>query len=700
MADKHITNGTAKPQSHPHLADVMHQVMHSRVKHNFKCHASNNNQTAQLEQKVRVDDSNGSGPGLTRIWIGLAVKHADHTIEIGCACNDGTYTMDFAVHELYARTDKHQPMASPTEKAQAIAGHLIEMISKYSQKNMYKVLGAGLSSELVALSPQLPSMLWADFDILPMALVKDGDFTDVDELADSMARRCVLWFGPNGLPRLQVGHSNNVEVDLNGQAQFTILEQYEKDMSPRTARAVATFAHPLTTGNKKIAFFSATPQGGGVALMRHALLRYAHLVGVDCTWYVPTPKPEVFRITKTNHNILQGLADADTRFTEDKQKFVDNFAKTNAKRLWVADGGPLAPRSKGGADIIIDLDPTRPVIYRSHIQIHTELLEDPASATSQVWNWLWSHVKKADLFIAHPFAACVPHHVPKNKLAYMPATTDWLDGLNKAMTDQAIRFHHDGFNDVCRGERSPTLAYPERDYIIQIARFDPAKGINDVLDAYAEFRHNSAFCHRKPASATPQLVLCGHASVDDPDGTMVFNGALDRLKRYPELRDSVIIVRLRPSDQLLNCLLSRARVALQLSTREGFEVKVSEALKKGVPVIARTAGGLPLQIKHNQSGYLVTATDRESEIRAVAGYLNTLFSNEAKYQEMSRFARTHVSEEVGTVGNAVCWMYLADQLTRGHAVVGNGQWVWDMARAKAGEPVTEGEIKLPRNLAT
>jgi hypothetical protein len=34
-----------------------------------------------------------------------------------------------------------------------------------------------------------------------------------------------------------------------------------------------------------------------------------------------------------------------------------------------------------------------------------------------------------------------------------------------------------------------------------------------------------------------------------------------------------------------------ATVALQLSTREGFEVKVSEAVLKRVPVIATKAGG-------------------------------------------------------------------------------------------------------------
>jgi hypothetical protein len=44
------------------------------------------------------------------------------------------------------------------------------------------------------------------------------------------------------------------------------------------------FAASLKKSNKKIAFFSSTPQGGGVALMRHALVRFAVLLGVDLKW--------------------------------------------------------------------------------------------------------------------------------------------------------------------------------------------------------------------------------------------------------------------------------------------------------------------------------------------------------------------------------------------------------------------------------
>jgi len=62
-------------------------------------------------------------------------------------------------------------------------------------------------------------------------------------------------------------------------------------------------------------------------------------------------------------------------------------------------------------------------------------------------------------------------------------------------------------------------------------------------------------------------------------------------KEYELVTKDISIVRAPPSDTLLGALMQGATVALQLSTREGFEVKVSEAVLKRVPVIASKAGG-------------------------------------------------------------------------------------------------------------
>src|SRR5260370_8261327 len=75
-----------------------------------------------------------------------------------------------------------------------------------------------------------------------------------------------------------------------------------------------------------------------------------------------------------------------------------------------------------------------------------------------------------------------------------------------------------------------------------------------------------------------------------------------RSERYADLASDVKVARLPHIDQLLNTLLRKCTVALQLSHKEGFEVKVTEALMKGKPAIAYRAAGIPLPIQERLNG--------------------------------------------------------------------------------------------------
>jgi hypothetical protein len=112
--------------------------------------------------------------------------------------------------------------------------------------------------------------------------------------------------------------------------------------------------------------------------MRHALIRFLTALDVDAAWYValsavngamfpafrhfpvpnafftttryryvPNPSPSVFRTTKNNHNILQGVSAPDLRLTQGAKSNFDAWILKNGLR-WTAEGGPLAP---GGVDI-------------------------------------------------------------------------------------------------------------------------------------------------------------------------------------------------------------------------------------------------------------------------------------------------------------------------------------------------------------
>ena len=139
--------------------------------------------------------------------------------------------------------------------------------------------------------------------------------------------------------------------------------------------------------------------------------------------------------------------------------------------------------------------------------------------------------------------------------------------------------------------------------------------------------------------------------------------------------------------------MENSKFALQLSTREGFEVKVSEGLHAGKPVIASRTGGIPLQIEHGKSGYLCAPGDNA----AVAQHMFDLYTDEELFDTMSEYARTHVSDEVSTVGNAAAWMYLAVMyVSRGVKLQPNGAWINDLMRTECGEPYQPEEPQLPR----
>ncbi|KIY68640.1 glycosyltransferase family 4 protein [Cylindrobasidium torrendii FP15055 ss-10] len=695
---------------------------------------------------------------LTPMWAGIA----------GAIINDNKdYVVALSIHDSVYNTDYSSwtiPYSSGDleKNAKDIEELVVKSIRKFSEEHLCKFLGAGVALPILGESPNLCTRLWMDLDIVPVVFNIKPFHTDsstrsnikhrmlsvagsyvpsgaetpllyvdasklssqthlspgvsgrlpiprtIDEQADSAARKCLMYFGPNNNPRLTIGPRNQVAVDAGGKIHLLDdLEEFRKTVGSGTWNAVNKLADELREKQFKIGFFSSTPQGGGVALMRHALIRFLGALDVDVAWYVPNPSPAVFRITKNNHNILQGVAKPDLRLTSDNKETFDAWIEKNGLR-WTAEGGPLAP---GGVDVAFIDDPQMPgliplikkvrpdlpIVFRSHIEVRSDLCHIAGSPQEEVWKYLWNNIQLADLFISHPVNKFVPSDVPVSKVGLLGAATDWLDGLNKPLSSWDTAFYMGEFRALCIKEKMTELAWPQRDYIVQVARFDPAKGIPNVIDSYVRFRR--LLREKAPQlkeEEHPQMLICGHGAVDDPDASIIYDQVIQLINSdaYREYAKDFVIMRIPPSDQLLNALMAEAKIALQLSTREGFEVKVSEAIHAGIPIIASQTGGIPLQVEHGKSGYLTAPGDNA----AVAKHLFDLYTDEALHAKVSEYARTHVSDEVGTVGNAAAWMYLAVMASRGVKLQPNGAWLNDMLREETGEPYKEGEPRLPRNV--
>ncbi|KAK9469953.1 hypothetical protein V1512DRAFT_257400 [Lipomyces arxii] len=663
---------------------------------------------------------------LSPMFMGIDIQVPEPNVKVssmtfGFSVHDGYFSTDFA---LICKKVPHH--IDPSQYAGLITQHVLREIKEYSTDHLVKFVAVALSQQVQRFCPRLCASLWLELDILPFVF-KDSMIRDevdansgsddethalsADEAADSLVRKCIMWFGPKGLPRITIGYRNKVGVDCDGLIHMVDIPDYQASCSPKTWECFTRLVHEVKTvkmGNHKgirVAFFNATPQGGGVALMRHALIRLFKLFDVQVTWYVPKPNPSVFRITKNNHNIIQGVADPSLRLTEPQKDQFTKWIDANFDRYWTT--GPLDSEKPPGVDIAVLDDPqvvgliTKAklagikVIYRSHIEVRSDLVAQKGSPQEDVWNYLWeSGIKNADVFISHPVRGFVPDAVDIAKVGLMGAATDWLDGLNKDLSRWDTMYYMSEFKKLCDEVKASKLAFPMRPYICQIARFDPSKGIPDVLESYRKLR--LMMDEDLPLRKIPQLVIAGHGAVDDPDGTVVYDEIMTIISggEYAEIASDIVVMRLGPSDQLLNCLLSNAHLVLQLSHREGFEVKVSEAIHKGRPIIAYLAGGIPLQVQDARNGYLCKVGDTD----AVADRMYELFMDLAKYKAFAEYGKSSVSDEVHTVGNATAWLHMFNELAHGREVKPNGAWIYDLMRDSVGVPWTEGENRLPRKM--
>lgn len=534
-------------------------------------------------------------------------------------------------------------------------------IGEYAKGNAIKIVGAGISTAVFLvgrLGDSLKKLLWFKYDVIPSFF--SGGQKPLDQQSESLARKCANLFGQDSLPRLSIVEGNRVNVDA-GKLWFCSLNDYGEIIGDKKNE----FFSDLLKLNDKlsgdtVAFISSTPQGGGVALMRHSLLRFFQMVGLDASWYVCNPSPSVFSITKKKvHNILQGVAAEDTELTKEDMKKIDRWLVSNYTTHWkdvfrkatfvILDDHQVArlvPHIKKE-------NPKTVVIYRSHIQILCERIAEQKSA-ADVWEYLWESLKDADYFVSHPIDAAVPKEVPPEMVVFQPAGTDPLDGLNKNLPEKTAAYYQNVFNRICldNGETPVNFLGP---YITQIARFDPSKGIPDLLQAYYAL-YKMHLTNRPNENFRIGLVICGHGSVDDPQATSIFRKISDLVNTeiFEPIRHLITKVRLPPFDQLLNVVLSSAKVCCQLSITEGYEVKVTESILKKVPVVVYRSGGLPLQVKNGKTGFIVEKGDTQE----VARKLYDLMYDNDLYAKMRDQMDPNGSACITTPFQAMFWMKL------------------------------------------
>ena len=136
------------------------------------------------------------------------------------------------------------------------------------------------------------------------------------------------------------------------------------------------------------------------------------------------------------------------------------------------------------------------------------------------------------------------------------------------MSEWDVEYYLHQLRQMCQAQDLPQLSFPKREYIVQIARFDPSKGIPDVIRSYAKYRE---MVKDTPSEQQLQLVIAGHGSIDDPDGTMIYDQTLDLIhKEFKHFQNDIIVIRLLkhfirenpsspPIQEVYHCRLRMAR---------------------------------------------------------------------------------------------------------------------------------------------
>ena len=324
-----------------------------------------------------------------------------------------------------------------------------------------------------------------------------------------------------------------------------------------------------TLKNRTFLHINSTRSGGGVAEILHRMLPILEEIGVAARWEIIEGDKRFFDITKKIHNALHGRTE---KITKDMWDYHFEINKRNAESINL------------NADAVLIHDP-QPVpliefkkggkwIWRCHI--------DVSNPQKDVYEYLRRYCERyeAAIFSVSKFAKAMPLSE-----FIIPPSIDPISEKNMELS-----------NDEIKGTLNRFQIPADRPIILQVSRFDRFKDPIGLIKAYKDVRkYNDCI-----------LILAGSPATDDPEGDAV----LSEVKEYAADDPDIYILLLPPfSDRDINALQRGAAIVLQKSLKEGFGLTVSEAMWKGKPVIGGAVGGIPLQIIHGVTGFLVHSVE-------------------------------------------------------------------------------------------
>ncbi len=379
------------------------------------------------------------------------------------------------------------------------------------------------------------------------------------------------------------------------------LDDYRTIVGDSTISEITRLARRLY--GLRVLHINSTYYGGGVAEMLYSLVPLLNDAGLDADWRTLRGTPEFFTITKKFHNGIQGDA---VNLTEVK------------KRVYLETNQDFASYCKVGHDCIIIHDPqplplikyykkTQPWIWRCHV--------DLSKPNKELWEFLKGFILRYDTMVVSN-ETYMKDDLPIDYRVIYPVI-DPFSSKNMEISQSLITKTLKKYGIT-----------QDKPLITQISRFDKWKDPENVVEAFKIVK--------KKVDA--RLILCGSMAPDDPEGGMIYERVKSSAADLIDNRDVILIT--SEDNILVNALQRISGVIVQKSIREGFGLTVTEALWKETPVVASNVGGIPLQIKNGESGFLLDSHD-------TAGYAEKiiyLLQNPDKGKEMGKKGKEHVKQ--------------------------------------------------------
>lgn len=387
--------------------------------------------------------------------------------------------------------------------------------------------------------------------------------------------------------------------------QHNHLERYRESVREGVIEQLREEARDLVGAS--VLHVNATAYGGGVAEILNSMVPLMRDLGILADWKVISGTDEFFGVTKAMHNALQGKPHDWT--AHERDLWVETNRQNAAEwddydYIFIHDPQPaplLAILKSDGAK------PQGRWIWRCHI--------DLTNAQPEAWDLLRPFVSEYDGSI-WTMQQYVREGIPTSNLMIAPPAIDPLAIKNADMSPEEVSavLRRYGVDE-------------NRPIITQVSRFDPWKDPLGVIDAYRIVKREVPGV---------QLVLVGSMANDDPEGWEWW----EKVARHAgEDWDIKILSNLNGvGNPEVNAFQRASQVVIQKSTREGFGLVVAEGLWKGRPVVGGNVGGIPLQIRDGQDGFLVDSAEECG--RRVA----ELLCNEETRTRMGNTGREHVRD--------------------------------------------------------